>query len=95
MLTEDTEAAWAESFREKPEPSSFRANDTAQRPETSADLEVAFTFEERERSRWHFLLADGREAAFLIEWGTPLLEGDRLGTAEGLVLAVRAKPEPR
>lgn len=63
-------------------------------PDTPAKLEMAFIFEERERSQLRFTLPDGREAAFRIERGAPLSEGDRLGTAEGLVLAVRAKPEP-
>ncbi|ABA59325.1 urease accessory protein UreE [Nitrosococcus oceani] len=61
--------------------------------DTPADLEMAFTFEQRERSRLRFPLPDGREAAFLIERGAPLVEGERLGTAEGLVLAIQAKPE--
>jgi urease accessory protein len=62
-------------------------------PDIPAELEMAFTSEERERSRLRFMLPDGREAAFLIERGVPLVEGERLGTIGGLVLAVQAKPE--
>lgn len=62
-------------------------------PKTPATLEMAFTFEQRERSRLRFVLPNGREAAFHIERGSPLVEGDRLGTAEGLVLAIQAEPE--
>ncbi len=62
--------------------------------DTAAKLEVAFTFEERERGRLRFTLPDGREAAFMVERGTPLLEGERLGTTEGEVIIIRAKPEP-
>ncbi|CAB1275063.1 urease accessory protein UreE [Candidatus Nitrosacidococcus tergens] len=61
--------------------------------ETPATLEMAFTFEERERSQLRFHLSDGQEAAFQIERGTTLTVGDKLGTAEGLVLEIQAKPE--
>ncbi|CAH9017670.1 urease accessory protein UreE [Candidatus Nitrosacidococcus sp. I8] len=61
--------------------------------ETPATLEIAFTFEERERSQLRFHLPDGQEAAFRIERGTTLTVGDKLGTTDGLVLEIQAKPE--
>ncbi len=64
-------------------------------PATSdATLEMAFTFEERERGRLRFVLPDGRDAAFIVERGSPLVDGECLSTADNEVLMVKAKPEP-
>ena len=48
----------------------------------------------RIRSRQRVVLDDGREAGVFLPRGEVLRDGDLLGTADGLVVAVRAAAEP-
>lgn len=54
---------------------------------------LSLTWEERQHSRQRVLLEDGRPAALMLPRGTRLRDGDLLGGAQGLVVAVRAAAE--
>jgi urease accessory protein len=55
---------------------------------------LTLAFERRSRSRQRVILDDGRDAALVLERGTVLRGGDLLRSEDGLVVEVRAGPEP-
>ena len=58
-----------------------------------AGLSVTLTLDQRQRSRLRATLDDGREVGILLPRGTTLRDGDRLFSADGLAVRVRAAPE--
>jgi urease accessory protein len=59
------------------------------------DVSVTLTLEQRSRGRLRVTLDDGRKAGVFVERGSRLHDGDRLvSEATGLIVAVRAAPEP-
>jgi urease accessory protein len=64
---------------------------TSSRP---ADATLTLCFEERQRSRLRTLLDNGAEAGLFLDRGQVLRDGDRLTTAGGVIIEVRAAPEP-
>jgi urease accessory protein len=63
-------------------------------PGAPTDGAVSLTFDQRERSRLRVRLDDGREAGIVLARGETLRDGDRLTGEEGVVVRVRAAPEP-
>lgn len=64
---------------------------TSSRP---ADATLTLCFEERQRSRLRTRLDNGAEAGLFLDRGHVLRDGDRLATAGGVIIEVRAAPEP-
>jgi urease accessory protein len=62
--------------------------------DTQADTSLTLPFELRQRSRLRACLDNGEEAGLYLERGTILRNGDRLQAEDGLVVEVRAAPEP-
>ena len=58
-----------------------------------ADAELTLPFEKRERSRFRAELDNGCEVGVYLERGSLLRDGDRLGSTEGYVVAVKAALE--
>lgn len=59
-----------------------------------ADATLTLCFEERQRSRLRTRLDNGDEAGLFLERGYVLRDGDRLTTGNGVIIEVRAAPEP-
>jgi urease accessory protein len=59
-----------------------------------ADTTLTLPFESRQKSRLRVHLDSGEEAALFLERGQILRDGDRLRGGDGLVVEVRAAPEP-
>ncbi|MCW9059815.1 MAG: urease accessory protein UreE [Gammaproteobacteria bacterium] len=59
-----------------------------------ADTTLTLPFESRQKSRLRVHLDNGEEAALFLERGQVLRDGDRLRGDDGLVVEVRAAPEP-
>lgn len=59
-----------------------------------ADTTLTLPFESRQKSRLRVHLDNGEEAALFLERGQVLRDGDRLRGNDGLVVEVRAAPEP-
>lgn len=55
---------------------------------------LTLPLEKRIRSRLRAVLDDGREVGLFLERGQVLRDGDLLASADGLVVRVRAAPEP-
>lgn len=64
---------------------------TSSRP---ADATLTLCFEERQRSRLRTRLDNGAEAGLFLDRGHVLRDGDRLATAGGVIIEVRAASEP-
>ena len=60
--------------------------------ESSGVLTLPYELRQKRRLRAH--LDDGREVALLLTRGPALRDGDLVRTEEGLVLQIRAAPEP-
>jgi urease accessory protein len=61
---------------------------------TRADVSLTLPFELRQRSRLRVSLDNGEDAGVYLERGTVLRGGDRLEAEDGLVVEIRAAPEP-
>lgn len=59
-----------------------------------ASTTLTLPLDQRARSRLHVLLDDGREAGIFLERGEGLRDGDCLADDSGLIVRVRAAPEP-
>ena len=59
-----------------------------------ADTTLTLPFESRQKSRLRVHLDNGEEAALFLERGQILRDGDHLRGKNGLVVEVRAAPEP-
>jgi urease accessory protein len=75
------------------DPPSIRLTRRSESPDR-ADATVTLTFDQRQRSRLRVTLDDGREAGILLPRGETLRDGDRLTGEDGVVVRVRAAPEP-
>lgn len=64
---------------------------SASRP---ADATLTLSFDDRQRSRLRTRLDTGEEAGLFLERGHVLRDGDRLATVNGVIIEVRAAPEP-
>ncbi len=60
---------------------------------TEADAVLTLPFYKRERSRFRAELDNGSEVGVYLERGSLLRDGDRLGSVEGYVVAVKAELE--
>lgn len=60
---------------------------------TVANACITLPFEQRQKSRLHAYLDDGREVALLLPRGTVLRHGDVLRGDDGLLVRVQAAPE--
>lgn len=59
-----------------------------------ADATLTLSFDDRQRSRLRTRLDNGAEAGLFLDRGHVLRDGDRLATGSGLIIEVRAAPEP-
>ncbi len=55
---------------------------------------LALAFEQRQKSRLKTSLTDGTEVALFLERGVILRDGDCLKSEDGIVIGVKAAPEP-
>ena len=62
-------------------------------PQSSCDVTLTLTYEQRVKSRLRAVLDDGREVGVFLERGAILRHGDHLSADDGTVVRVRAASE--
>lgn len=61
--------------------------------QTPADATLTIPYEQRQRSRFRTRLGSGEEVGVILERGSILRGGDRLGSSDGFVVCIQAAQE--